>query len=144
MLYLNVSALRAKKIAIAEAEQVAKEAVEGVSGVHQALTATELRQRPIQGSHSAAVSSFYSGRSGNVYYELQPYVLLADEPTGADHGSPWAYDARVPLLWFGAGILPATHFGPVSVADVAPTLAFLLGISEPGGSEGRVLREMLR
>ncbi len=143
MLYLNMGALEARGIATAEAEQVAKGAIEGVPGVHQALTSTELRQLRIRGPHSSAVFSFYPGRSGNVYYELRPYVLLAEEPTGADHGSPWAYDAQVPLLWFGTGVTPPARNELVSVADLAPTLARLLGIPEPGGSTGRVLSEML-
>jgi arylsulfatase A-like enzyme len=74
---------------------------------------------------------------------MRPYWLAEDHETGASHGSPWSYDARVPLLWFGAGILPATYPGMAAIADVAPTLAYLLGISEPGGSRGRVLSEML-
>lgn len=143
MLFLNLRALGARGIAIADAEQVAKKAIEEIPGVHQVLTATELRQLRAQGARTSAVSSFYPGRSGNVYYELRPYVLLTEEPTGAEHGSPWTYDNQVPLLWFGARIVPG-RFGQASIADIAPTLAFLLGISEPGGSEGRVLNEILR
>ena len=74
---------------------------------------------------------------------MKPFIVPGKEPTGTTHGSPWSYDTRVPLLWFGAGIAPGTHAGTVSMADVAPTLAFLLGISQPGGSKGRVLSEML-
>jgi hypothetical protein len=144
MLYLNLRALGAKRISIMEAEQVAKDAIERIPGVHQALTASELRQLRIQGTRSSAAFSFYPGRSGSVYYEPRPHVLLTDEPTGADHGSPWAYDAQVPLLWFGASIKPGVHHGPASIADIAPTLSVLLGISPPAGSRGRVLNEMLR
>lgn len=144
MLYLNLHALRAKRIALAQAEQVAKDAIERLPGVHQAVTASELRQLRIQDARSSAVSSFYPGRSGHVYYEPSPYVLLTDEPTGADHGSPWAYDAQVPLLWFGASTQPGVYHGAASIADVAPTLSVLLGISAPAGSRGRVLNEMLR
>jgi type I phosphodiesterase/nucleotide pyrophosphatase len=144
MLYLNLHAFRARGIAVEEGERVVKAAVEGVPGVQQVLTATELRQQRNQAVHSAATLSFYPARSGNVYYELQPYRVLAEEQTGADHGSPWAYDTRVPLLWFGAGISPGRRTGPVSIADIAPSLAFLLGITEPPGSTGRVLTEVLR
>jgi hypothetical protein len=144
MLYLNLGALRAKRISTTEAEQVAKDAIERIPGVHQALTASELRQLRIQGARWSAVSSFYPDRSGNVYYEPRPYVLLTDEPTGADHGSPWAYDAQVPLLWFGASIKPGVHHGPASIADIAPTVSVLLGISPPAGTQGRVLNEMMR
>jgi hypothetical protein len=144
MLYLNLRALQARGVPIEEAERVAKAAVERVPWVQQALTATELRQLRIEAIRSGAAFSFYPARSGNIYYELQPYQVLAEEQTGADHGSPWAYDTHVPLLWFGSGIAPGNHYGAASVADIAPTLSLLLGILEPAGSQGRVLREMLR
>lgn len=142
-IYLNVAELERRGIAVEAAEREARAAVEKVSGVHQAITATELRLLG-QVPRSPAALSFHPARSGNVYYSMRPYWLAEDHETGASHGSPWSYDARVPLLWFGSGISPATHTGTVSVADVAPSLAFLLGISEPGGSTGRVLSEMLR
>jgi predicted AlkP superfamily pyrophosphatase or phosphodiesterase len=144
MLYLNVRALQAKGISLSEAERVAKLAVQGVPGVREALTATEMWQQRIQNVMSASALSFYPGRSGNLYYELQPYHVLGEEPTGADHGSPWTYDAHVPLLWFGTGVAPGRHTEEVSIADIAPTLALILGIAQPGGTGGRVLGQVLR
>ena len=144
MLYLNVRALQARGISIEEAERVAKAAVERVPAVQQVLTAAELRQQRNQSVRSAPALSFYPGRSGNIYYELRPYQLLGEEPTGADHGSPWAYDAHVPLLWFGASVKPGTHHKAVSIADIATTLSAILGITEPPAARGRVLDEMFR
>lgn len=141
-LYLNLDGLRNKRVSIAEAELVAKKAVEEVPGVAQALTATELLRQRKEGTHSSAELSFYPGRSGNIYYVFRPYLL--PERTGATHGSPWRYDTHVPLLWFGAGISPGRYSGAVSIADIAPTLSAILGISKPHGSQGRVLNEMLR
>ena len=143
-LYLNLSALRAKRIALEEAERVAQAAVLSVPGVHQALTATELAKGRAVGARTAEVYSFFSGRSGNVYYQMAPYILVDDEPTGTGHGTPWAYDQQVPLLWFGSRIIPGIRQTPAAVADIAPTLSALLGLTAPGGSQGRVLSEMLR
>jgi hypothetical protein len=56
----------------------------------------------------------------------------------------WRYDQEVPLLWFGRGIVPGSKAGPATVADIAPTLAALLGLVAPGGAQGRVLSEVLR
>jgi len=141
-IYLNRPALRKRGISVEAAEREARAAVETIPGVHQAMTATELRLLN-QAPQSPAAFSFHPARAGNIYYSMRPYWLVESHESGASHGSPWSYDSRVPLLWFGAGIWPAMHSGMVSVVDVAPTLAFLLGISEPGGSRGRVLSEML-
>ncbi|MBA3894502.1 MAG: hypothetical protein H0X69_12545 [Gemmatimonadales bacterium] len=75
---------------------------------------------------------------------MAPYVLADDDPSGTGHGSPWAYDQQVPLLWFGGRVVPGIRRTPAAVADIAPTLAAMLGLAAPGGSRGRVLSEMLR
>lgn len=142
-LYLNLPELRARGIAVADAERTARDALAQVPGVHAAVTATELRRQRAAGTKSAAVRSFHPDRSGNLYYELAENLLADSEPTGTNHGSPWSYDAGVPLLWFGAAIRPGVH-GGASVADIAPTLLAILGIEAPASVQGRVLREMLR
>jgi predicted AlkP superfamily pyrophosphatase or phosphodiesterase len=142
-LYLNVRGLEQRGHSVEEAERVARAAIKRVPGVSLALTATELRQPRNPAVPSAAAFSFYPARSGNIYYELTPYVVPGSAPAGTTHGSPWSYDARVPMLWLGASIKPGVHHEAASTADIAPTLALLLGISEPRGSQGRVLSEML-
>jgi predicted AlkP superfamily pyrophosphatase or phosphodiesterase len=142
-LYLNLDGLRDKRINIQEAERVAQRAVQQVPGVARTLTATDLLRERATASHSRAELSFYPGRSGNIYYELSPYLLPEPKPEGTTHGSPWVYDTHVPLLWLEKGIRPGTYPGSVSVADLAPTLSLLLGIPAPSGSQGRVLQEML-
>ncbi len=142
-LYLNLSGLEDKNIPLEQAEQVAKVALEQVAGVVRVVTAGELRRQRQEGVQSRAQLSFYPERSGNVYYELSPYVVPGEERDGTTHGSPWAYDTHVPLLWFGEGVVPGTHTDAVSLADVAPTLSRLLEIEAPSNGQGRVLREML-
>ncbi len=142
-LYLNLEGLRDKGIRIEEAESIAQRAVQQVPGVARALTATELLRERAAASHTRAELSFYPGRSGNVYYELSPYLLPEAQQQGTTHGSPWAYDTHVPLLWLETGIRAGAYTGNVSVADIAPTLSALLGIPSPSGSQGRVLKEML-
>ena len=143
-LHLNLEALRSKKVPLAEAERVAQAAVLTVPDVHEALTATELAAARGQGARSGEVLSFYPGRSGNVYYQMAPYILVDDEATGTGHGTPWAYDQQVPVLFYGSRIVPGVRRTPAGVADIAPTLSALLGLAAPGGAQGRVLTEVLR
>jgi hypothetical protein len=144
LIYLNVAALQEKRIPVEEAEGVAKSAVEGLVGVLQAFTATELRKQRNNAVKSGPTLSFFPARSGNLYYELRPYWIPDRDPVGTTHGSPWNYDAHVPLLWFGASIRPGVHHGAASIADIALTLSALLGITAPAGAQGKVLEETLR
>jgi Type I phosphodiesterase / nucleotide pyrophosphatase len=143
-IYLNREALAALNIPVEEAERVAQAAVRSVPGVHEVLTGSELTRLRASGTESGPVRSFHPSRSGNLYYMLEPYWLPDASTNGAEHGSGWRYDQAVPLLWFGRGILPGVHQGPAEIVDIAPTLSALLGLLSPGGSQGRVLSEMLR
>lgn len=143
-IYLNLAALATLNIPVEDAERVAQAAVQSVPGVHEALTGSELTRMRAAGTESGPVRSFHPSRSGNLYYMLEPYWLPDASGSGAEHGSGWRYDQEVPLLWFGRGILPGMHWGPADIADIAPTLSALLGLLSPGGSQGRVLTEMLR
>jgi predicted AlkP superfamily pyrophosphatase or phosphodiesterase len=144
MIYLNRAALAARHAPLEDAERVAQAAVQGVAGVHEVLTGTELTRQREAGIESGPVRSFHPARSGDIYYQLEPYWLADNGTTGADHGSGWRYDQEVPLLWYGRGIAPGVHQGPADVADIAPTLSALLGLVSPGGAQGRVLTETLR
>ncbi len=143
-LYLNPAAVRARRMTIEDAERVAQAAIMSVPGVHEALTSADLATGRARGLRSAEVLSFYPGRSGNIYYQMEPYILVDDEPTGTGHGTPWAYDQQVPLLFYGSRIVPGVRRTPAAVADIAPTLSALLGLTAPGGAQGRVLAEALK
>lgn len=141
-MYLNLPALEDKRVPVEQAEQVAQTALRKVRGVAQVFTAAELQRRN-SASPSSAELSFYPGRSGQLYLGLAPYVIPDSDEQGTTHGSPWVYDTHVPLLWLGGRIPAGPRTDRVAVADLAPTLAALLGISAPRGSEGRVLSELL-
>ena len=63
-----------------------------------------------------------------------------DDEAPANHGSPYEYDRRVPLIFLGSGI-PAGHSdAPARTVDLAPTLASLAGVPVPNAVDGVVLR----
>ncbi|HEY3271524.1 MAG TPA: alkaline phosphatase family protein [Geothrix sp.] len=83
--------------------------------------------------------SFRPERSGDVLVAFKPWTVFGvpptDWPTG--HGTPYAYDRRVPLIFWGpwkGGERPE----PVRTVDLAPTLARELGL-KPGSVDGKAL-----
>lgn len=83
--------------------------------------------------------SYLAGRSGDLLVAFKAYTLFGEPPReyAAGHGSPWAYDRRVPLVFWGpwkAGLRPE----PVRVVDLAPTLARALGL-KAGPVDGKAL-----
>lgn len=82
------------------------------------------------------------GGEVGVAITLTPYSYFGRGNT-ATHGSPHDYDARVPVLFFGAGIRPGT-LPAARVVDMAPTLAALLGIRPLERLDGHVLPQVLQ
>ena len=59
------------------------------------------------------------------------------------HGSPWEYDAYVPIVFAGHGIAAQHVSRRVHTVDVATTLANYLGLKPPSGATGEVLSEVV-
>jgi hypothetical protein len=78
------------------------------------------------------------GRSGQLFLRQEPRVVFTwgtDE--GTDHGTPYVYDKRVPFLLSGPNVRRGRYAQSTDVRDIAPTIAFLLGVSPPDGAQGR-------
>jgi len=88
----------------------------------------------------AAALSYARGRSGDLVIALAPGYILSTIPT--THGSASAYDQRVPLIFLGAGITPGRRLEAATPADIAPTLADIVGLGL-NRAEGRSLRALL-
>lgn len=142
MPYLNLKLVSALKLSLAEVERVAADAAAGADHIARVYTAAELRSGAIQQDAIARAFSlsFYGPRSGDIFILQEPYYLF--DATGTSHGTPYAYDTQVPVMFWGPGIKPGTYPGSIAVNDIAPTLAALLGTALPSGSIGRVLNEM--
>jgi len=144
MPYLNLKLVNSLKLNLADVQRVAASAAAGVDHIARVYTAQELASGAVQQDFiSRAFSlSYYGPRSGDLFLLQEPYYLF--DATGTSHGVPYAYDTHVPVLFMGPGIKPGTYSGAIAVNDIAPTLAALLGATEPSGSIGRVLSEMLQ
>jgi len=143
-LYLNQSLLAEKGIECTIAEQILKNAFGHLPYIHRVYTRTDLERGQVPDEIGRkALNSFFPTRSGDIFYQLRPYSI-DKEPTGTTHGSPWAYDTHVPMLWYGAAIQPGKYYDAVSIVDIAPTLAVILGVEFPGGLQGEVLENLLK
>jgi len=84
--------------------------------------------------------SWHPDRAAPVQVVMKAGRLFGSRPVGSSHGTPYPYDTHVPILawgptWVGQGEVDTR----VEVADIAPTLAGILGIRVPAQSQGRPL-----
>jgi arylsulfatase A-like enzyme len=144
-LYFNPVALKRDGINNEEIERVACNAAMTVPGISRCFTRTQLEHGAISFGDAVArrVShGFYPRRSGDVVVVHEPFKYLGDT-IPATHGSPYSYDTHVPLLMMGSGLAPGRYMQAATPADIAPTLASILGIQAPSNTVGRVLIEGL-
>ncbi|ARN73192.1 alkaline phosphatase family protein [Oceanicoccus sagamiensis] len=101
---------------------------------------SDMQQTPI---YQQIENNNHPQRSGDIYIAQAPYWFMFEKgPIAAMHGSPWRYDTHVPIIFAGAGIKAGNSSRRVHPIDVAPTLAKLLKLSPPAGSQGTVLQEV--
>ena len=62
----------------------------------------------------------------------------------ATHGTPYDYDARIPIVFMGPTFVAGTYTRPVRSVDIAPTLAAAIGVEPTEPLDGHVLRDAMR
>jgi hypothetical protein len=129
----------------AEIEAVAQRFLLGFPGVANVYTRTQLENGSLPELPLTAqvLRAWNRELSGDLYLVQNAFSLFGG--LVATHGSPYTYDTSVPLVFYGmTWIKPGKYPRAAAVADIAPTLAYLLEIRPPSGSEGRVLEEILK
>jgi len=141
--YLNLDLIDSRHLDRAEVERVAAQAMETVPHIARVYTRAELESGSVTGDRvgRAFTLAYFPQRSGELFVLPEPYWMFA--ATGSTHGTPYWYDAHVPVIFMGPGIKPGTYSEPVAVNDIAPTLSDILGVDTPSGSMGRILSEIL-
>lgn len=146
-LYLRESTLKAtgldRKAVIAKIQawlRARPEVADAFTGEELAATDPAATGSPRDSSLRVLLRrSYTAGRSGDVLVAFKPWTVFGVPPTEwpTGHGTPYAYDRRVPLIFWGpwkAGERPE----PVRTVDLAPTLARELGL-RPGPVDGHAL-----
>jgi len=103
-----------------------------------ALDATARDGEAAPGDRLVQARSFDEERSPDVTIQLRPNLLVG-MPLGTSHGSPYAYDRRVPLVFLGPGFPAERRSGDAASIDAVPTLLHRAGVPVPEGLDGRVL-----
>ena len=128
----------------AEVRRVAARVAAGLPHVARVYTRDQLLNGAVQDDRVGRriLRGFNAARSGDLEILPEPYWIR--QAQGATHGTPYSYDAHIPLILMGSAIAPGEYAMPVALNDLAPTLAALARVEMPSGSVGRVLTEAIR
>ncbi len=145
-IYLNERLIKKSNLSIKYVENTVIPTAEKSLGVYKVFAANKIVKDNfgITDSIEAMVkNSYYAGRSGDLYIVNKPHWFFSyntkTRKNTATHGSPWAYDTFVPIIFVGQGIAHQTITKLVGPQDIASTLSKLIGIPAPSQSVGKPL-----
>lgn len=130
----------AEKPALMKALIDALSAMPGVARVMRGPGLEERRESADQVELAAALS-YVPGESGDIIMVPRPYWIATDS-SAATHGTLNAYDQHVPVIVMGKPFKTGHYKDLASPADIAPTLAALVGLPMTG-VDGKVLTAAL-
>ena len=119
-LYLNHNLVYEKDLSLADIQNEVATFAMQFRGVSHALSATAMRTSYFGSGYARKMqNSFYPRRSGDVIINLMPGWIEEHDHKRSSSGSMYGYDTRVPLIFYGAGILPRQIDRPVDMTAVA-------------------------
>lgn len=139
-LYLNKSKIRDANLDLDQVTASMARSIGEINGINFAVSRNQPSNTLSNELYKKVFNNYHPERSGDIYVVQEPYWFLYERGAiGVMHGSPYSYDTHVPMIFAGFGIKPAKNHARAHPADLAPTLAHLLGINKPSAATGRVL-----
>jgi hypothetical protein len=144
LLYLNRPLIAQKKLDLAEVQATAARALSEMPHVYRVYSHDQLLHRRttyVDQVDRRVVDSFNADRGADLAIIPDSFWMFTNFAT--THASPFSYDAQIPLLFMGPGVMPGKYAAAAAMNDIAPTLATIMGLRNPANATGRVLSEVL-
>lgn len=143
-IFLNPDAVEKSKIDRKDIQAfIAAKALE-FNGVYRTTTASILSNGQFDGFLSILQKGYNQKYSGDILYVLNPgWLTDRGTRTGTTHGSAYAYDTHVPLVFYGWGIKQGRTSSRTLVEDITPTITGLIHMQMPMGCTGNPIVEVV-
>lgn len=123
-----------------------KKKLSACAPVSEVFSSDEIQNYGIKRNDSSVKASiknnYFAGRSADFFVLLKPHYSLS-KVRGVNHGSPYAYDAEVPVVFYHPRLKKmelkaesGREGDSRKITDIAPTLAGLLGVEVPEHIDG--------
>ena len=142
-LYLNRELMADKKVTKAELFQVIRPYLMSFPAVADVIDLQNIATSPLQSDIRTKLTNGYNLKRSGDFQILYNPSWIENFTQVATHGTPYAYDTHIPLLFMGWKVKHHIDYNPIDMTDIAPTLAALLHIQEPSGSVGKVIVPLL-
>jgi predicted AlkP superfamily pyrophosphatase or phosphodiesterase len=132
--------LKKNNIEASDLENIIKKYLGMVEGVKAVLSKTEIINSKKTDNVSLRLKNMvHVEKSADIFVIIEPGYLYRN-PYGTSHGSPYDYDAHVPLLFAKEGRSKTEIKVQAETVDIAPTILNLLNIKTDYPFDGKVLQ----
>jgi arylsulfatase A-like enzyme len=143
-LFTYTDAGKARRKDLTKALRKAMPHVDGVKAVYNARDPAKLRSSNDKIQRLVG-ASLPDDPPGDLYLVTEPgWFDALSEQGGTNHGTPWDYDRRVPVLMWGTAVERRTSQDVYDVLRVATTLAALLNVPAPANAPESPLPGVMR
>lgn len=142
--YLNQELMAEKKVSEADIFKVVRPYMMSFSGVADIIDLKDMANTQVQSDIRMRLSNGYNLKRSGDFQILYNPSWVENYTQGATHGTPYAYDTHIPLLFMGWRITPHDDYDQIYMTDIAPTISAMLHIQEPSGSIGKPITHLLQ
>lgn len=142
--FLDRALLRERGIDLRKAQRIAAEAALQIEELVDAYPAAAIANTAFPDAlRTSLQNGYHRKRSGDVLVLAKPgYLTGKPGDMGTSHGTGYAYDTHIPVIFYGKGVPQGSTVRKVNITDIAPTLSMLLGISLPASVSGEPITEI--
>ncbi|MBN1414861.1 MAG: alkaline phosphatase family protein [Bacteroidales bacterium] len=143
-IFLNHTLIEDSKLSLRDVQDYTAQFMLQFAGVANTVTSYTLQSTNFtSGIFQKIQNSYNQKRSGDVMINLK--ANWVEKGSGStDHNSSYAYDSKIPLIWYGWKIGRGTITRPVDITDIAPTISTFLDISYPNACTGSPIPELVQ
>lgn len=144
-IFLNTRRIQDLNINIQSLKQQLRQFCYQYSEIAEVYLSEELIPNDINGIslYHLIANGFSPSKSGDVVFALRPQCMENYAKKGTTHGSGYAYDTHVPLIFYGFKFKHVESTTFYRITQIAPTLAYLLNINIPNACFDSPIQEVL-
>lgn len=137
--YLNHTLMNQSKVKREEIFAVVKDYLMQYKGIGNVIDLKNIAATTLPADIKTLMVNGYNEKRSGDFEILYNAGWFEEYEKGTTHGTSYAYDTHIPLVWMGWNVKHAEDHSDIHMTDIAPTLAALLHIQEPSGSIGKVI-----
>ena len=143
-LFFNKEIIKAKGLELSKVKQSFTSFLMTQEHVKRAYTEEEILSSTGNDFYLNFIAKGYDATQDGDIVVLDKPGYIEYQGTGTSHGTPYSYDTHVPLIFYGWNIKKGETHDRKVITEIAPTLAQLLKIPFPNGTEANVLQEVFK